>query len=325
MKKNKSDIINIIYVSSFGITKNSGIFFKNFFSKLYLKKSNFVLFNIKINNLFNFFFFFFKLKFKIRKLDVLHAQYGSGCGFFVSLFKKNKKIITLRGSDILNNGFFFDPLQFLKSKLTLFYLNKFDVIIVVSHQIKNLLKSYSFYNRVIVITDPVDGKLFYKISKIKARKILKLDKKKFYVFWPTINDKNKIKNYELVKLISNNLKKYKNIKLIYANNKINFNKMYLYYNAANCTILTSFYEGWPNVIKESLFCNTPVVLTSVSDIKNVAKKTDYVQIAKFCQKDFVKKILILKNKPKPQNLKKYINDFELKYFFKRLYTVYKSI
>ena len=129
----------------------------------------------------------------------------------------------------------------------------------------------------------------------------------------------------MVKSISDNLKKYKDIKLIYANNKINYNKMYLYYNAANCTILTSFYEGWPNVIKESLFCNTPVVSTDVSDIFNIAKKTDYVQVAGFCPIDFVKKILILKKKPNPKNLKKYVNDFELKYFLKRLYNVYKFI
>jgi teichuronic acid biosynthesis glycosyltransferase TuaC len=319
LKKNKS---NIIYVSSFGNTKNSGIFFKNFFSKLYLKKYNFLLYDIDLNNIFKFFFFFFKLKLKIRKLDVLHSQYGSGCGFFVSLFKKNKKIITLRGSDILNNDFFFDPMQYLKSKLTLSYLYKFDVIIVVSHQIKNLLKNHSFYDKIIVIPDPVDSKLFYKISKTKAKKILKLDLKKFHIFWPTINDNNKIKNYELVKSISNNLEKYKDIKLIYANNKISFNKMYLYYNAVDCTILTSFYEGWPNVIKESIFCNTPVVTTNVSDINLIASKTDYVQIAKFCQKDFVKKILFLKKKPKPKNLKKYLIDFELKYFIKRLNDVY---
>lgn len=322
MKKNK---LNIIYVSTFGNTKNSGIFFKNFFPKLYLKKYNFSLFNIDLNNIIKFLFFFYKLKFKIRKLDILHSQYGSGCGFFVSLFKKNKKIITLRGSDILNNGFFFDPIQYLKSKLTIFYLNKFDVIIVVSHQIKNLLKSYIFYKKIIVLSDPVDSKLFYKISKIKAKKILKLDKKKFHIFWPTIKDNNKIKNYELVKSISNNLEKYKDIKLIYANNKISFNKMYLYYNAADCTILTSFYEGWPNVIKESIFCNTPVVTTNVSDINLIASKTDYVQIAKFCSKDFVKKILFLKKKPKPTNLKKYLNCFELKYFMRRLYKVYRLI
>ena len=71
--------------------------------------------------------------------------------------------------------------------------------------------------------------------------------------------------------------------------------------------------------------NSVVVSNATIALYLLAKKTDYVQVAGFCPIDFVKKILILKKKPNPKNLKKYVNDFELKYFLKRLYNVYKFI
>lgn len=40
-----------------------------------------------------------------------------------------------------------------------------------------------------------------------------------------------------------------------------------YYRAADCTLLTSDWEGSPNVVKESLFCGTPVVTTDVGDVR----------------------------------------------------------
>jgi glycosyltransferase involved in cell wall biosynthesis len=40
-----------------------------------------------------------------------------------------------------------------------------------------------------------------------------------------------------------------------------------FFRAADCTLLTSDWEGSPNVVKESLFCGTPVVTTDVGDVR----------------------------------------------------------
>jgi teichuronic acid biosynthesis glycosyltransferase TuaC len=37
-------------------------------------------------------------------------------------------------------------------------------------------------------------------------------------------------------------------------------------NAANCLLLTSSIEGSPNVVKEALMCNLPVIATPVGDV-----------------------------------------------------------
>ena len=42
--------------------------------------------------------------------------------------------------------------------------------------------------------------------------------------------------------------------------------LYLYFNACDLLLSTSKWEGSPNIIKEAMACNTPIVATKVGDI-----------------------------------------------------------
>jgi glycosyltransferase involved in cell wall biosynthesis len=49
-------------------------------------------------------------------------------------------------------------------------------------------------------------------------------------------------------------------------------EMPLYYSAADCLLHTSSSEGSPNVIKEALACNLPIVATPAGDIEELVKR-----------------------------------------------------
>jgi teichuronic acid biosynthesis glycosyltransferase TuaC len=48
-------------------------------------------------------------------------------------------------------------------------------------------------------------------------------------------------------------------------------EMPLYYSAADCLLHTSSSEGSPNVVKEALACNLPIVATPVGDIEELVQ------------------------------------------------------
>jgi glycosyltransferase involved in cell wall biosynthesis len=63
-----------------------------------------------------------------------------------------------------------------------------------------------------------------------------------------------------------------------------------YLNEADVLAFSSFMEGSPNVIKEAMACNCPIVSTDVGDVRWVLGDTKGCYIASFDPADFAKKM-----------------------------------
>ena len=70
----------------------------------------------------------------------------------------------------------------------------------------------------------------------------------------------------------------------------------LMFNAADCLILTSFHEGSPNIIKEAMATNLPIVSVNCGDVKErlqytknsfVSHHYDEFELANYCKQVFV--------------------------------------
>ena len=73
--------------------------------------------------------------------------------------------------------------------------------------------------------------------------------------------------------------------------------MSLYYSAADLLLVTSSLEGSPNVVKEAMACNCPIVSTDIADIKEVIGKTKGCYLKNFDPENISDKIkMVLKDR-----------------------------
>ena len=66
--------------------------------------------------------------------------------------------------------------------------------------------------------------------------------------------------------------------------------MPFYHNAADMVLLTSLWEGSPNVIKNAMACNIPIVSTDVGDVREVVGDTEGCFITSFHPQDVAEQI-----------------------------------
>lgn len=78
---------------------------------------------------------------------------------------------------------------------------------------------------------------------------------------------------------------------------VNHSDVPKYLNEADVLVFPSFMEGSPNVIKEAMACNCPIVSTDVGDVKWVFGETIGCYIASFDPKDFATKIKLAIDSP----------------------------
>lgn len=239
----------------------------------YLQKAGLFIdvFNFYGNkNIFKYIASWLKVQIKISRngYDLIHAQWGQS-GLLAIFPKRLPLVVTFRGDDI---GGIHDKngkntlagwvLQNV-SKLVAKYAD--EVIIVSSHMSKFLPKR-EFH----VIPSGIDLERFKPINRMEARKKLNLSQELPIIFFggnPDIPNKRynlAFKAYDLLK------KDLPSLKLIIAKN-IPHSDIPIYLNACNVLLLTSLHEGSPNIIKEALACNMPIVSTDAGDVRERIK------------------------------------------------------
>ncbi len=193
---------------------------------------------------------------KKKHHDIIHIHFGLS-GFFLLFFKpeKSKIVLTLHGSD-------FNTKDYFKRKIMNRIFQKVDGFIVVNDSMKKRLSET--FNRVATIPCGINLDFFRPENLTKDNKTAN----KYLIGFP--GDPNRVeKNYPLFKKVVSSLKnKGLDVEVCVFNNlgreevRDNLNKIDL-------LLLTSHSEGSPQIIKEALACNTPVVSVPVGDVKQV--------------------------------------------------------
>lgn len=221
-----------------------------------------------------------------NQYDVIHAHY-SFCGWVAVLTGTRLPIVLSLMGDDATGTFAGDNKIRLKSRILQFLawaIQPFvDAIISKSPNIESFVYTK---NKSHLIPNGVRLDQFAIEKKGYREKLGLSPDKKYVLFLGNKADRNK--NYALAEAATQLLDR-PDVELINPF-RITHDQVVEYLNSVDVFVLCSFSEGSPNVVKEAMALNCPVVVTNVGDTAWVVGDTEGCYVGSFDPADFAKKI-----------------------------------
>lgn len=227
---------------------------------------------------------YFRFRNEIRRVrpHLVHAQFGTATSFFCALCARLPLVITFRGSDLYgdaDSSFVRSKLAQLLSQLSCLRACK---IICVSSELRNLL--WWRKHRAIVLCSGTDLEMFFPLPRDEARAILGWQRDVPIVVFAG-RSRPKVKGLRLVQdAIVVATQRIGPIHLEFL--QVPFSLMPSCLNAADCLALGSVTEGSPNIVREALACNLPIVSTFVGDVPELLAEVQPSAVVKRDSQEF---------------------------------------
>jgi teichuronic acid biosynthesis glycosyltransferase TuaC len=193
--------------------------------------------------------------------DLIHAQWAQAA--LPSLPSRLPLVVTFRGSDvegIVNANQSYSASGWALRKIACGVARAADEAILVAARLARLLPRRKYH----VIPSGLDLDLFRPYPQHESRDRLGLARDRRYILFAA-SPENPVKRYALARAAVDRLEARHRAELIVTAG-VDPSRMPLYISACDVLIVTSAHEGSPNVVKEALACNLPVVSADVGDV-----------------------------------------------------------
>ncbi len=201
-----------------------------------------------------------------RDCDLVHAHFGY-CGWLARMQRSKPLVLSFMGSDVYGDtlaggrpGWFSGTVAWINRN---FLSSRVDQILVKSQMMADLIAPAPC----TVIPNGVDVQTFKPMDRQQARQQIGLDPDKRYVLFPG-NPENPRKGFPTAQSA-----------LEVANQKLDQPAEMVklwgippaevadYMNACDAMFMVSLAEGSPNVVKEAMACNRPIIGVPVGDVE----------------------------------------------------------
>ncbi len=245
---------------------------------------------------------------KTHKYDLIHAQFGYS-GFTCAFAGCKPLVVSLMGSD-----YKLERASWLITKL--FSRLFWDYTIVKSPKLLKHLKA----KKSKIIPNGIDFARFEPIDREFARRQVSF-RSSAHILWVS-DPKKKEKNFELARESLAYLET-EDVELTIVNN-VELDMVPFYYYAADVLLVTSKWEGSPNVVKEAMACNLPIVSTDVGDVTDITKGTIGCYITEANPQDVAIALDKALNFGKRTNGRSKIKYLDVDYISEKLIDVYRE-
>jgi glycosyltransferase involved in cell wall biosynthesis len=232
-------------------------------------------------------------------IDLVHAHYG-----FVGMAARTQwqvpVVVTYHGGDLM--GLVVDdrgrraltgPLIAMAGRML---ARCVDAAIVQSAEMASLLDT----SNVSIVPHEVDFEVFRLTEREQARAELGLQENKKYLLFAA-NPQNGVKRFPLAKAAVEELSKQDaSIELLVVYKEPQ-DRLALFMNACDALVFPSYMEGSPNVVKQAMACNLPIVATDVGDVREIIGATKGCYVCEADVREFVERLAdILRHRERTQ-------------------------
>ncbi|NQT77499.1 MAG: glycosyltransferase family 4 protein [Bacteroidetes bacterium] len=244
----------------------------------------------------------------VFKPDIIHAHYGLS-GLFANLQRSVPVVTTFHGGDI--NYWKSRPFSLIATILSRYNIFVSSKLARKAHARKNYT----------VQPCGISLDIFYPVDKKQAREKLKLSPDKTYILFAA-SFNNWIKNIALARAAIE--KTDHEIHLIelkgYTRKEVNF-----LLNACDLVFMTSLMEGSPQIIKEAMACNCPIVSTNVGSVEEIIDHTEGCFITGFDHEDVSEKLKLAIDFGKRTNGRDKVAYLDNSLIADKIISIYQSV
>jgi glycosyltransferase involved in cell wall biosynthesis len=203
----------------------------------------------------------------VSQAEVVYAFYGlTG---WVALWQPRPVVLSLAGDDILGTPTQAGGLT-VKSRVGIVLSQwaawRATEVCVQSEEMRSRLWGAALRRRARVVPYGVDGARFHPGDPVVARRRLGLPAAERLVIFPNTPHEPR-KRLDLAEAAMELVRRDLPDATLRVVSGVRHADMPEYYRAADCCLLTSEWEGSPNVVKEALLSGLPVVTTAVGDVE----------------------------------------------------------
>jgi len=252
------------------------------------------------------------------KYDLIHAHFGLS-GFFAELQRKLPVVITFHGGDLIDKK---NPYYKRKNKTNFHFLlsrlaAKHSTYTIFVNQ--NILVSSSKSHAVIPCG--VNLSTFYYQDKKNLKQPVNLKNGKTNILFSSSINGSNAKNYSLACSVVSKIKDAELVALQNYSRKEVCDLM----NACDLLLVTSFFETGPQVVKEAMACNCPIVSTDVGDVREVMGDTEGCYICSYDPQDVAEKIKLALAFGKRTNGREKILKYDNRLIAEKVIKVYEEV
>ena len=262
--------------------------------------------------------------------DLVHIMYG---GMLADLATRVlgaiPSVVSFCGVDLLGANYGSRMFQ-LRTRLGVWASHRAarraDAIIVKSRNLERGLPDRVEPHRVFLVPNGISLERFRPMDQRDCQASLGWDPELFHILFSTANPTNLKKRYSLAAAAVQLLERRGRRAVLHGMSNIPHPEVPLWINAADVLLFTSRSdEGSPNIVKESLACNLPVVSVDVGDVAERLMGIDGCYLAEATPADLADKLELVATGQRARTARARMEELSIERVAERLRSIYQRV